>query len=39
VIVVPFTAAATTLLYLDLRIRNEGLDIEMTARHVLDGLA
>jgi hypothetical protein len=36
VIVVPFTAAATTLLYLDLRVRNEGLDIEMTARHVLD---
>jgi hypothetical protein len=39
VIVVPFTAAATTLLYLDLRVRNEGLDIEMTARHVLDGPA
>jgi hypothetical protein len=36
VIVVPFVAAATVLLYLDLRVRTEGLDIEMAAGHVLD---
>jgi hypothetical protein len=29
-------AAATVLLYLDLRIRTEGLDIEMSARELLD---
>jgi hypothetical protein len=36
VIVVPFVAASTVLLYLDLRVRTEGLDIEMAAGHVLD---
>ncbi|HEX6425824.1 MAG TPA: hypothetical protein VFZ79_20200 [Acidimicrobiales bacterium] len=36
VIVLPFVAAATVLLYLDLRVRLEGLDIEMTATRVLD---
>ncbi|HET6953063.1 MAG TPA: hypothetical protein VFI47_21965 [Acidimicrobiales bacterium] len=35
-VVVPFTAAATALLYLDLRVRNEGLDIEMSAIDLLD---
>ncbi len=29
-------AAATVLLYLDLRVRTEGLDIEMAAGRVLD---
>jgi len=33
---VPFVAASTVLLYLDLRVRTEGLDIEMAAGHVLD---
>lgn len=36
VISTPFVAAATVLLYLDLRIRTEGLDIEMSARRLLD---
>lgn len=36
VIVLPFVAAATVLLYLDLRVRLEGLDIEMAATSVLD---
>jgi hypothetical protein len=35
-VVVPFTASAFVLLYLDLRVRSEGLDIEMSARDVLD---
>jgi len=35
-VVVPFTAAATVLLYLDLRVRTEGLDIEMSAVRTLD---
>jgi hypothetical protein len=35
-VVVPFAAAAVVLLYLDLRVRSEGLDIEMSARDVLD---
>ena len=39
VIVVPFVAAATVLLYLDLRVRTEGLDIEMAAGRVLDRAA
>ena len=29
VVTAPFVAAATTLLYLDLRVRAEGLDIEL----------
>jgi hypothetical protein len=37
VISTPFVAAATVLLYLDLRVRTEGLDIEMSARELLDG--
>lgn len=37
VISTPFVAAATVLLYLDLRIRTEGLDLEMSARELLDG--
>lgn len=36
VISTPFVAAATVLLYLDLRIRTEGLDIELSARQLLD---
>jgi hypothetical protein len=39
VVVVPFVAAATVLLYFDLRVRTEGLDIEMTAIDVLDRAA
>lgn len=35
-IVVPFVAAATVLLYFDLRVRTEGLDLEMAAGRVLD---
>ena len=38
-VVVPFAAAAFVLLYLDLRVRSEGLDIEMSARDVLDRAA
>lgn len=34
IVVVPFTAAATVLLYLDLRVRSEGLDLEMSIRDV-----
>ena len=30
-------AAATVLLYLDLRVRSEGLDIELSARQLVDG--
>ena len=36
VVTTPFVAAATVLLYLDLRVRNEGLDIEIAARQLLD---
>jgi hypothetical protein len=36
VISTPFVAAASVLLYLDLRIRTEGLDIEITARQLVD---
>lgn len=36
VISTPFVAAATVLLYLDLRIRTEGLDIELSARQLVD---
>jgi hypothetical protein len=32
----PFVAAATTLLYFDLRVRTEGLDIEFGARRAID---
>ena len=39
VIVMPFVAAATVLLYFDLRVRNEGLDLEMTAVDVFDRAA
>lgn len=39
VVTTPFVAAATVLLYLDLRVRNEGIDLEMTAREVLDDVA
>ena len=38
-IVLPFVAAATVLLYLDLRVRTEGFDIEMSAVPVLDRAA
>jgi hypothetical protein len=38
-IVLPFVAAATVLLYLDLRVRTEGFDIEMSAVQVLDRAA
>ena len=36
IVVMPFVAAATVLLYFDLRVRTEGLDIEMAAGRVLD---
>ena len=35
----PFVAAATVLLYFDLRVRTEGLDIEMAAGRVFDRAA
>ncbi|MFP3900126.1 MAG: hypothetical protein ACLFXM_04675 [Acidimicrobiia bacterium] len=35
-VVLPFVAAATVLLYLDLRIRTEGLDIELRAIDLAD---
>ena len=35
----PFVAAATVLLYFDLRVRTEGLDLEMSAIDVLDRAA
>lgn len=35
-VVTPFVAAASVLLYLDLRVRTEGLDLEIAARDVLD---
>jgi hypothetical protein len=35
----PFIAAATVLLYLDLRVRTEGLDLDIAARTVLDRAA
>ena len=38
-IVLPFVAASTVLLYLDLRVRTEGFDIEMAAVDVLDRAA
>jgi hypothetical protein len=38
-VVVPFVAATAVLLYFDLRVRTEGLDIEMTAIDVLDRAA
>jgi hypothetical protein len=37
IVVLPFVAAATVLLYFDLRVRTEGLDIEMAAGRVFDG--
>lgn len=36
IVVLPFVASATVLLYFDLRVRTEGLDLEMTAIDVLD---
>ena len=36
VVVLPFVAAATTLLYFDLRVRTEGLDLEMAAADLFD---
>jgi hypothetical protein len=36
VVTTPFVAAATVLLYLDLRVRIEGIDLEMSARELLD---
>jgi hypothetical protein len=39
IIVLPFVAAATVLLYFDLRVRTEGLDLELTAVDVLDRAA
>jgi hypothetical protein len=38
-LIIPFVAAATVLLYLDLRVRTEGLDIELDATEVFDGAA
>lgn len=39
IVVVPFVAAATVLLYLDLRVRTEGLDIELGAIELFDRAA
>lgn len=36
IVVLPFVASATVLLYLDLRVRTEGLDLEMAAVDVFD---
>ena len=36
IVVMPFVAAATVLLYFDLRVRTEGLDLEMAAGRVFD---
>jgi hypothetical protein len=36
VVVLPFVAAATVLLYFDLRVRTEGLDLEMAAVDLFD---
>ncbi len=36
IVVMPFVAAATVLLYFDLRVRTEGLDIEMAAGRAFD---
>lgn len=36
IVVLPFVAAATVLLYVDLRVRTEGLDLEMAAGRALD---
>jgi hypothetical protein len=38
-VTMPFVAAATVLLYFDLRVRSEGLDIEMAAGRVFDRAA
>jgi hypothetical protein len=38
-VVLPFVAAATVLLYLDLRVRSEGLDIELDALDVFGRVA
>ncbi len=38
-IMTPFVAAATVLLYLDLRVRSEGLDIELDVADVFDRAA
>jgi hypothetical protein len=38
-VAISFVAGATVLLYLDLRVRTEGLDLEMAARRVLDRAA
>lgn len=34
-VVLPFIAGVSALLYIDLRTRNEGLDLQLDARHVL----
>jgi hypothetical protein len=39
IVVLPFVASATVLLYFDLRVRTEGLDLEMTAIDVFDRAA
>ena len=39
IVTMPFVAAATVLLYFDLRVRSEGLDIEMAAGRVFDRAA
>jgi hypothetical protein len=39
VVVLPFVAAATALLYFDLRVRTEGLDLEMAAVDLFDRAA
>jgi hypothetical protein len=39
IVVMPFVAAATVLQYFDLRVRTEGLDLEMSAIDVLDRAA
>jgi hypothetical protein len=39
IVVLPFVAAATVLLYFDLRVRTEGLDLEMSAIDLFDRAA
>jgi hypothetical protein len=39
IVITPFVAAASVLLYFDLRVRTEGLDLEITARRLLDRAA
>jgi hypothetical protein len=39
ILITPFIAATTAIVYLDLRVRKEGLDLELLARRIGDGPA